>query len=258
MPPLEQDLELRVSLDSFDGPFELLLGLIRRNQYPIDALPVVEITSQFLTYVRGARAMDTELAGEFVEVASWLVLLKSRSLLPAAKDEVAPHLELRRALLDHERLRRATEFLGARTGKGRPGSAGARSARGEAEMLAIEEAPTLEEVVDAARRALESARAARSLEASDQGGATVDELIRWVVSRLESLPFPAAVSAVDWFVSQPSGQARAALFLALLELARKGVLLLYQEEDFAPIRVKSLEEAPRVQDPVIAPFQNGQ
>jgi chromatin segregation and condensation protein Rec8/ScpA/Scc1 (kleisin family) len=49
---------------------------------------------------------------------------------------------------------------------------------------------------------------------------------------------------VDWFESQPSGQARAALFLALLELARKGVLLLYQDEDFAPIRVKALRDAP--------------
>jgi chromatin segregation and condensation protein Rec8/ScpA/Scc1 (kleisin family) len=81
---------------------------------------------------------------------------------------------------------------------------------------------------------------------------------RWVVSRLESLPFPAAVSAVDWFASQPSGQARAALFLALLELARKGVLLLYQEEDFAPIRVKALREATGNQHPEVAPFQKGQ
>lgn len=242
MPVEEEGAQLRVSLGSFDGPFDLLLSLVRRNQYPIDQLPVVAITAQFLAYVRGAGDMDPELAGEFVEVASWLVLLKSRSLLPAAKDEIAPHLELRRALLDHESLRRAKEFLSERSGKGRPGSAGARGARGETEIVGIEEAPTVEDVLEAARRALESARAARSLESGEQDSATVEELVRWIGARLGALPCPAAVSTAEWFRSQPSGQARAALFLALLELARKGFLLLHQEVEFAPIRVKALGE----------------
>ena len=81
----ENSAQLGISLPRYDGPFDLLLSLIRRNEYSIDALPVLEITSQFLAYVRTARDLDAELGGEFVEVASWLVLLKSRSLLPAGE-----------------------------------------------------------------------------------------------------------------------------------------------------------------------------
>ena len=77
----ESTTRIAISLPRFDGPFDLLIALIRRNEYEIDALPVVEITSQFLAYVKDARQIDAELGGEFVEVASWLVLLKSRSLL---------------------------------------------------------------------------------------------------------------------------------------------------------------------------------
>lgn len=234
--------ELRVSMASFDGPFELLLSLIRRNQYSIDELPVLEITAQFLSYVRGEHEMDAELAGEFVEVASWLVLLKSRSLLPSQKGEVAPHLELRRALLDHQTLTAATEFLRERTDKGRPGGAGAQGARGEREIMAAEEAPTVQDVLDAARRALESARAARSLETANLGSPTVEELAQWIAARLAALPFPAAVSTDDWFRGLPDAGSRTSLLLALLELARNGRLLLHQEEDFAPIRVKSMRE----------------
>jgi len=186
---------LSLSLGSFDGPFDLLLSLIRRNQYAIDALPVLEITGQFLAYVRAVQEMDAELAGEFVEVASWLVLLKSRSLLPARRDEEAPH---------------------------------------------IEDALTVQDLLEAARRALESAHAARSLETSDGGSASVEELVDWINGKLAALPSSDGVSTEEWFAIQPSHDARAALLLALLELARNGRLLLHQEEDFAPIRVKPL------------------
>jgi segregation and condensation protein A len=243
---------LGLSLGSFDGPFDLLLSLIRRNQYAIDALPVLEITGQFLAYVRAAQEMDAELAGEFVEVASWLVLLKSRSLLPAERDKVAPHIELRRALLDHQTLAATTDFLRERSGKGRPGSAGARGGRTEGEIVVTEDAPTVKDVLEAARRALESAHAARSLDTANQESASVEELANWVTTRLAALPSSAGVSTKEWFTSQPSQDARAALLLALLELARNGRLLLHQEEDFAPIRVKSLGSVPTYPGPASA------
>ena len=240
----ENSAQLGISLPRYDGPFDLLLALIRRHEYPIDALPVLEITSQFLAYVKAARDLDAELGGEFVEVASWLVLLKSRSLLPAVNDGgPTPREELRRAVLDHETLRAATEFLRDRDGRARPGSAGAPAGRGQAGPEAAgDEAPTVQDVLEAASRALEAARAARSLEKTDMDNVTVEELVRWIGVRLASIPARAAVSTEEWFQLQPSNQARAALFLALLELARKGILLLHQEGDFAVIRTKSIHE----------------
>ena len=59
----ENNTQLAISLPRYDGPFDLLLALVRRNEYSIEALPVLEITSQFLAYVRAARDLDCELGG---------------------------------------------------------------------------------------------------------------------------------------------------------------------------------------------------
>jgi chromatin segregation and condensation protein Rec8/ScpA/Scc1 (kleisin family) len=91
---------------------------------------------------------------------------------------------------------------------------------------------------------LEAARAARSFEETEGDNVTVEELVRWIGVRLASIPARSAVSTEEWFQVQPSNRARAALFLALLELARKGILLLHQDEDFAAIRTKSIHEIP--------------
>ena len=242
----ENTTQLAISLPRYDGPFDLLLSLIRRNEYSIDALPVLEITSQFLSYVKAARNIDCELGGEFIEVASWLVLLKSRSMLLSGNaDGPSPREELRRAVLDHATLRAATEFLRERSGRSRPESAGAPAARGEAVLeLAGDQAPTVQDVLKAARRAMEAARAARSFEDTEGENVSVEDLVRWIGSKLASVPARAAVSTEDWFRALPSDGARAALLLALLELAREGILLLHQSMDFAAIRVKSLHEIP--------------
>jgi segregation and condensation protein A len=242
----ENTTQLAISLPRYDGPFDLLLSLIRRNEYSIDALPVLEITSQFLAYVKAARDIDCELGGEFIEVASWLVLLKSRSMLLSGNaEDPSPREELRRAVLDHATLRAATEFLRERSGRSRPESAGAPAARGEAVLeLDSDQAPTVQDVLKAARRAMEAARAARSFEDTEGENFSVEDLVRWIGSRLASVPARAAVSTEDWFRALPSDGARAALLLALLELAREGILLLHQSVDFAAIRVKSLHEIP--------------
>jgi segregation and condensation protein A len=242
----ENTTQLAISLPRYDGPFDLLLSLIRRNEYSIDALPVLEITSQFLSYVKAARNIDCELGGEFIEVASWLVLLKSRSMLLSGNaEDPSPREELRRAVLYHATLRAATEILRERSGRSRPESAGAPAARGEAVLeLDGDQAPTVQDVLKAARRAMEAARAARSFEDTEGENVSVEDLVRWIGSRLASVPARAAVSTEDWFRALPSDRARAALLLALLELAREGILLLHQSVDFAAIRVKSLHEIP--------------
>jgi segregation and condensation protein A len=214
--------------------------LFRSNEFPIDALPVQEITGQFLDYVRTGGELDPELAGEFVEVASWLVLLKSLSMLPlGADDGPAPHEELRRAVLDHQTLRAATEFLETREGGSRPGAAGARPAHPEADPVELDaELPTVLDLLEAARKALEAARAVRSIEGVEAGVVTVEEMIRWVQMQLALRPAGEVVSSREWFLEQPGSTP--ALLLGLLEMASKGALLLHQEEDFGEIRVKAI------------------
>jgi segregation and condensation protein A len=238
----EINSRISVSLPNYEGPFDLLLAMIRRNEWSIDDLPIVEITSQFLAYIQAKKEIDAELGGEFVEVASWLVLLKSRSLLPSIdSDGLTPREELRRAVLDHATLAATTEFLRGRGGNPRHGSGGAPIGRRDSVFDLPTEDPTIADVLDAARKALEAARAASSLEDAVQQNVSVEYQIRWIVETLTAVPSRMAISTVDWFDLQPSVAARAALFLALLELARKGILLLNQGETFSRIRVKTTD-----------------
>jgi len=241
----ETNSRLSISLPRYDGPFDLLLAMVRRNEWSIDDLPVAEITRQFLAYIQTAKEIDAELGGEFVDVASWLVLLQSRSLLPCSGPEgPSPRQELRRAVLEAATLAAATEFLRGRGENPRHGSGGASIGRRDSIFDQPAEDPTIADVLDATRKALEAARAAASLEDVVQQNASVAYQIRWIVETLATVPSRVAVSTVDWFDLQPSVAARAALFLALLELARKGILLLHQGETFSRIRVKTTGQIP--------------
>ncbi len=93
---------LELLLDSFSGPLELLLWLIRRNRMDIRDIPVAEVTRQYLQYLQEARRRNLELAAEYLLMAAWLAEIKARMLLPvppACEDEdMDPRLELARRL----------------------------------------------------------------------------------------------------------------------------------------------------------------
>lgn len=235
----ETNPRLYIALPRYEGPFDLLLAMVRRNEWSIEDVPITEITRQFLAYLQASQEVDAELGGEFVEVASWLVLLKSRSLLPSSEGP-APREELRRALLDHATLATATGLLRERGERARLGPGGAPIGRRDTVLAQpTEEGPTVEDVLTAVRLALETARAAASLENTAPENATVTYQARWVLDTLSALPPRTPVSTAEWFATQPSNSAQVALFLALLELARQGMLLLHQSKEFAPLRVKA-------------------
>ncbi len=234
-------------LGPFDGPLDLLLALVRRNQYPLDALPIAEITRQYLIYIKEAREADFELGGDFLETASWLVLLKSRAMLPQAPGEEAPSLELERALLDHETLKATTGLLRSRidaAGVG-PGNGLAASESGSpvpADVPADETVrpqPTVADALLAARRALAVARAhaagARSLDGESY---PVAEILAQLDRRIEALEPGRGVSTERWFEELAAPEAQVTLFLALLELARLQRVLLGQREEFGALLLK--------------------
>lgn len=243
----EKDIVLSVSLPTFDGPFELLIALIKKNEWPIHDLPIVEITSQFLQYIRAAKDLDTELGGEFIETASWLVLLKSRSLLPFEEGGTrTPKEELQRAVLDHEKLKAAAEFLRSQFDRSpNPASAGARPGRFNPVLPEAEdENPTIADVLAKAQRALEAARAAASLSSTSITPVSIADQILWLHNRLGSLPLHTPLVASAWFEEQPDNGSRIALLLALLELSRKEYLLIYQPVQLGTILVKVLRKMP--------------
>src|ERR1017187_5933404 len=104
----ESDFPFAVSVGSvYDGPLDLLLDLIRKQDIDIYDIPIAQITAQYLAYVEHIRNFDIDLAAEFIYTASLLIQIKSRMLLPkdpsAPPEEQDPRLELVNRLLDHER-----------------------------------------------------------------------------------------------------------------------------------------------------------
>ena len=100
-------------LERFDGPLDLLLHLLSRNKIDIRDIPIAEICSQYLAYLEEMRALDIEVAGEFIAMASHLVYIKSKMLLPVYEDEGAedPRAELIETLLDYQRVKEAGGML---------------------------------------------------------------------------------------------------------------------------------------------------
>jgi segregation and condensation protein A len=234
-------VQLEVSIQAFEGPFDLLLALIRKNQYPIDDLPLVEITAQFLAYIREARELDMDLGAEFMEAGSWLVLLKSRSMLPRESAATAQN-ELRAGIqkyeLERERLDLAKLLLEG-FGSKRPRVPASRAARGRGTSEVDEEmAPDASEVARRVRSAIASARARASFSTMELAALTVEEQKAWVLVQLAAYPAGTPFSTEEWFAAQTAASSKASLFLALLELGRTGDVLLNQRCDFGSIHLK--------------------
>ena len=109
---------LDIRLDQYEGPLDLLLDLIRKQQIDIKDIPIATITSQYLEYMEQAREMDMDLSAEFVYMAATLIHIKSRMLLPRdpalgpeGGDQEDPRQELVERLLEHERFKNAAEML---------------------------------------------------------------------------------------------------------------------------------------------------
>jgi len=102
-------------LDEFEGPLDLLLFLIRKNEINIYDIPIAKITGQFLDYLRDASTMDLEETSEFHAMAAWLLLIKSRSLLPVEMDDdgelLDPRQELVDRLIEYQKFKKLSEEM---------------------------------------------------------------------------------------------------------------------------------------------------
>jgi len=101
----------KVKLDIFEGPLDLLLFLIRKNEIDIYDIPIVTIAQQYVEYLELMKALNLEIAGEFLVMAATLIHLKSRSLLPQQEDDLGadegpdPLEELRRQLIEYQKYK---------------------------------------------------------------------------------------------------------------------------------------------------------
>ncbi len=105
----------RIELEAFEGPLDLLLYLLRRDEIDIYDIPVSHVADQFLNYIRAARELDLDIASEYLVMAATLTKMKSKALLPAhrfdGEEEVDPGAELRRQLILYRTFREIAEEL---------------------------------------------------------------------------------------------------------------------------------------------------
>src|SRR5262245_32529299 len=112
-------MSYRVKLDVFEGPLDLLLHLVKKNEVDLSNIPVATITDQYMAYLELLQQLDLDVAGEYLVMAATLLHLKSRLLLPgedtSEEDEGEdPRAELVRQLLEYQRFKEAAESLSRR------------------------------------------------------------------------------------------------------------------------------------------------
>jgi segregation and condensation protein A len=233
----------KISLPRFEGPLDLLLDLVRKNEIAITDIPIAEITRQYLEYLHHAEELDLELGSEFAYVAALLIHIKARCLVaPAleARTEEDPRQELVRLLLDHDQVRQGAEFLKqkleiAQATCSKPSMEEYREPSNE-ELPAGDGALNLLQVLRLAQQALHAARIYETVTPAD--AVSVEEMMRWLEERLGSVP--GRMEAEPLMAEQPSRQHSAALFLAMLELAKDARIQLEQDQSFGPIFLEGL------------------
>src|SRR3546814_859425 len=115
---------LEIFLEAFEGPLDLLLYLIRKQNFNVLDIPMAEVTRQYLSYVEQIRGQNLELAGEYLLMAALLIDIKSRMLLPVTKSDTGeepddPRAELVRRLLEYEQMNLAAQKIDALPRAGR-------------------------------------------------------------------------------------------------------------------------------------------
>jgi segregation and condensation protein A len=225
----------------YDGPMDLLLDLIRKQDINIYDIPIAIITSQFLSYVNQLKASDVDVAGDFIYTASLLIHIKSKMLLPhtetgpeaAAED---PRRELVERLLEHERFKNAAQMLQQKQmlEAATWSNPGVREFKDD-EAAEPEIAADTVDLVRVFREILERARNRPVIDV-EEDSVTVGQMIQFLARRLTMEDRPVALRRL--LSHTRSERALIAMFLALLEMVRLQAILLRQDRQFSEIFIK--------------------
>jgi len=229
---------LEIFLDAFEGPLDLLLYLIKRQNLDILDIPIAQITAQYMQYIDMMKDLRLELAAEYLVMAAMLAEIKSRMLLPrpeeAEQEEEDPRAELILRLQEYERYKQAAEDLHEHPQVGRD------------MFLTLVEVPDkhidrprpdveLKEVLLALKEVMQRADLFSSHHISREP-LSLRERMSHV---LETVRIDSFVQFTALFDLSEGRQGVVVTFMAVLELLKQGLLELVQSEAFAPIHVKA-------------------
>ena len=237
---------LNFHLEQYEGPLDLLLDLIRKQQIDIRDIPIATITSQYLEYIERAREMDIDLSADFIFMAATLIQIKSRMLLPSdpalAADQQGedPRQELVDRLLEHEKFKNAAEMLQQKRlieeNVWSNPAIGKFAPQDEEPGLAV----NLFDLVKAFGEVIERAKTRPSYEIeSDE--VSVGEMVSHVRRLLEHTRKDRPLFILQVLREQRSRRAMIVLFLAVLEMVKMQAVRIVQKDLFGEIALEKHE-----------------
>ena len=229
---------LEVILEAFEGPLDLLLYLIRRQNLDILDIDVSDITEQYMQYVELMDALQFELAAEYLLMAAMLAEIKSRMLLPRQvadeEDEEDPRAQLIRRLQEHERFKKAAEDIDELPRVDRDVFL-TSAAPPEIERIRPEPEVGLQEILVAFAEVMARANMFESHHIQREALSTRERMSQ-VLERLSGESFMPFVSL---FKAEEGRMGVVVTFLAIMELIKESLVEIVQTEAFGPIHVKA-------------------
>jgi len=247
---LETEKPLNFKIDIFDGPLDLLLHLVKENQMDINAIPITEITQQYLDYLKLMEELNLELAGDYLEMAATLIKWKARSLLPGSaiedeEEEGDPQANLAKMLREYQKFKAAggqlknlyetqLDFLT------RPSDAVDKELfRGEevyAEASLFELLRAFKRIVDTVGKTLP-----REIEGDEY---TVEGMMTEILERVRMVEF---IRFADLFFGRGTLMQIIVTFLALLELTKKQEIRIHQSSAAGELYIYHKAAVPAVE-----------
>jgi len=229
---------LEVFLEAFEGPLDMLLYLIRRQNLDILDIPIAEITRQYMRYIELMQVLQLELAGEYLLMAATLAEVKSRMLLPRmnseeAAEEADPRAELVRRLQEYERFKRAAESID-RMPRVERDTWVASAELVDRKVVRIPPQVTLQEMLVAFQDVLSRSDMFAHHHVQREP-LSVRQRMTDVLSALTANAF---VDFVRLFAPEEGRRGVTVTFVAILELLREGLIELVQAEAYAPLHVR--------------------
>ncbi len=230
----------KVQLEIYEGPLDLLLDLIRRQEIDIHNIPIAKITGQYLDYLHKLERLDIDVSADFIYMAATLIYIKSKMLLPAdplagPDEQLDPRSELVHRLLEHEKFKNAAQMLYQKQQIeehvwSKPDKSLYAGADTEGEIVV-----SLVDLVRVFQEVLERRREVVKIELQHEQftvGQMMEELRKHLLASDEGLRL------VAFFEACPSRHAMIVAFLAVLELVRLQAVLLVQEKLFGEILLR--------------------
>lgn len=236
---------LEVILEAFEGPLDLLLYLIRRQNLDILDIPIADITEQYMGYIGLLDELQFELAAEYLVMAAILAEIKSRMLLPRPtedEDEEDPRAELVRRLQEYERFKKAAEDIDDLPREGRDWVV-ANAEVTDRRIVQVPPEVDLADMLAALRDVLSRAELFGSHQVQLEP-LSVRERMTSIIDRLRNNPY---LEFQQFFTAEEGRMGVVVTFLAMMELTRERVVDIVQNEPMGPIYLKLPDEGTKTE-----------